>query len=37
MNAKPATNHAQVFSNTASKGSYRNKTTLQPRGGKSWK
>lgn len=37
MNAKPATNYAARFQATANRGAYRNKTILQPRGGKSWK
>lgn len=36
-NAQPAKNYTGTFSNTASKGSYKNRTILQPRGGKSWK
>lgn len=27
----------RIFQSTANRGSYKNKTILQPRGGKSWK
>lgn len=37
MQASPAKNYGATFANTASKGSNRNRTILQPRGGKSWK
>lgn len=37
MQGKPATNYAARFQATANRGSYKNKTTLQPRGGKSMK
>lgn len=37
MKGKPATNYATKFQATANRGSYKNKTILQPRGGKSWK
>lgn len=37
MQGKPATNANKVFQSTANRGSYKNKTILQPRGGKSWK
>lgn len=37
MKGHPATNYAPRFQATANRGSYKNKTVLQPRGGKSWK
>lgn len=33
MKGHPATNYANVFRTTANRGSYKNRTVLQPRGG----
>ena len=37
MQGHPAKNYAAKFKSTANKGSYRNSTKVQPRGGKSMK